>query len=303
MFQATSCPATLKIHSWRSVSYLHRPDGPCAGPAVSAESASAQATPGPTPHLPGHPELLIIAMSMRPLTPLEEHRMSEKELTLVERCVLINLMVKAAPLQQSYLINVAGVTGLKATHRRALEALGLIEVTEKPITLHLTDSGWEAAKAELSKDEPPKGAGTAGATLYTVLDFVRRLIDHSGVRADDLFRMQFKPNEIASTIDPAEPVASPASGSEASQVDVATRIRRAYHELVDQPGDYVMLAALRAALADLPGDDLDAALIKLNQDPDVDLIPESNQKSLTPQNRAAAVSIGNQDKHLIAISS
>ncbi|MDG4763028.1 hypothetical protein O7632_02705 [Solwaraspora sp. WMMD406] len=228
--------------------------------------------------------------------------MSEKDLTLVERCVLINLMVKAAPLQQSYLINVAGVTGFKATHRRALETLGLIEVTEKPITLHLTDSGWEAAKAELSKDEPPKGAGTAGATLYTVLDFVRRLIDHSGVRADDLFRMQFKPNEIATTISPAEPVGTTANGSEASQVDVATRIRRAYHELIDQPGDYVMLAALRAALADLPRDDLDTALIKLNQDPDVQIVPESNQKVLRTQERDAAVSIGNQLRHLISIS-
>jgi hypothetical protein len=228
--------------------------------------------------------------------------MSEKELTLVERCVLINLMTKAAPLQQSYLINVAGVSGLKPAHRNNLKARGFIEVTEKPITLALTDEGWEAAKAELS-NEPPKGAGTAGATLYTVLDFVRRLIDHSGVPADDLFRMQFKPNQIATAIDSAVTVATTANGSGAMQLDVATRIRQAYRELTDQPGDFVMLAALRDKLADLPRTDLDTALIQLNQDPDVDLIPESNQKSLTPQDRAAAVSIGNQDKHLIAISS
>lgn len=226
--------------------------------------------------------------------------MSEKELTLIERCVLINLMAKAAPLQQSYLINVAGLKGLKATHRRNLESRGFIEVTPKPIiTLELTDSGWEAAKAELS-NEPPTGAGTAGATLYTVLDFVRRLIDHSGVPADDLFRMQFKPNEIATAITP--PVAATANGSGASQVDLAARIRQAYQELTDQPGDYVMLAALRTKLADLPRTDLDTALIQLNQDADVQIVPESNQKVLRAQERDAAVSIGNQLRHLISIS-
>lgn len=227
--------------------------------------------------------------------------MSEKELTLVERCVLINLMAKAAPLQQSYLINVAGLTGLKAPHRRNLEARGLIEVTEKPITLELTDKGWKAAKAELS-NEPPKGAGTAGATLYTVLDFVRRLIDHSGVQADDLFRMQFKPNDIAAAITPPGAVAASDNGNGASQLDVATRIRQAYQELTDQPGDFVMLAALRAKLADLPSTDLDTALIQLNQDPDVQIVPESNQKVLRAAERDAAVSIGNQLRHLISIS-
>ena len=35
--------------------------------------------------------------------------------------------------------------------------------------------------------------------------------------------------------------------------------------------------------------------------PGVSLIPEENQKVLTPDDRAAAVEIGDQDKHLIAI--
>jgi hypothetical protein len=35
--------------------------------------------------------------------------------------------------------------------------------------------------------------------------------------------------------------------------------------------------------------------------PGVSLIPEENQKTLTAEDRAAAVEIGDQDKHLIAI--
>jgi hypothetical protein len=44
-------------------------------------------------------------------------------------------------------------------------------------------------------------------------------------------------------------------------------------------------------------------LIQLSRAPDVDIVPESNQKVLTPDERAAAVSIGNQDMHLISIGS
>ncbi|MDG4803773.1 hypothetical protein [Micromonospora sp. WMMD980] len=215
--------------------------------------------------------------------------MPEKELTLVDRCILVTLMVKAAPLPQTYLTNVAGIS-LKADHRRRLESLGLIEVTQKPITLALTDKGWDRATEELGA-EPPKGAGTAGGALYVALDFLRRLIDHSGVPADDLFRMQITRDEVR----PA-PAPSPTG-------DAATLIRRAYHEMAAKPGDYVMLADLRDALTELPRADFDAGLRTLNQERAVNLVPESNQKVLKPQERAAAVTIGNQDKHLIAISS
>ncbi|MEU6023136.1 hypothetical protein [Micromonospora sp. NPDC047134] len=201
-------------------------------------------------------------------------------------------MIKAAPLPQTYLKNVAGISVTPA-HRRRLESLDLIEVTPKPrIILELTDKGWERAAQELGA-EPPARAGTTGGTLYVVLDFLRRLIDHSGTRADDLFRMQIKADEVALT---PQPVA-------AGSADPVTRIRQAYHGLAGGPGDYVMLADLRAALGDLPRAEFDAALIQLNQERNVHLVPESNQKVLRPQERAAAVHIGNQDKHLIAISS
>ncbi len=39
----------------------------------------------------------------------------------------------------------------------------------------------------------------------------------------------------------------------------------------------------------------------MNRLPDVNLIPESNQKALEARDREAAVSIGNQDKHLLSI--
>ncbi|PSK64980.1 hypothetical protein B0E53_03056 [Micromonospora sp. MH33] len=223
--------------------------------------------------------------------------MSEKELTLVERCILITLMIKATPLPQTYFTNVAGI-GLKADHRRRLLSLKMIEVTEKPITLALTDEGWARAAEEMGA-EPPKGAGTSGGTLYVALDFLRRLVDHAGVRADDLFRLEINSNAVLS----AGTKSTASDLTRDRQADPVTLVRQAYQKLATALGDYVMLSDLRSALGELSRAEVDAALVELNRDRNVHLVPESNQKVLRAEERAAAVSIGNQDKHLIAISS
>jgi hypothetical protein len=63
------------------------------------------------------------------------------------------------------------------------------------------------------------------------------------------------------------------------------------------------LAALRKHLTEVPRDELDAALLRLERQPGVSLIPEENRKTLTEDDRAAALRIGNEDNHLIAIES
>lgn len=47
--------------------------------------------------------------------------------------------------------------------------------------------------------------------------------------------------------------------------------------------------------------DLDAALTRMYRIPGVSLVPEDNQKTLTDADHVAALSIGDQAKHLIAI--
>ena len=50
-------------------------------------------------------------------------------------------------------------------------------------------------------------------------------------------------------------------------------------------------------------EDLDDALARLRRAADVSLIPEENQKTLTDEERAAAVVVGNQQNHLLSIES
>lgn len=91
------------------------------------------------------------------------------------------------------------------------------------------------------------------------------------------------------------------------EVEVEDRVRAAYRAvLADEnksPGDWIGLAALREKIGtDIPRNEVDDALRRLNiQDPGTTVAPESNQKTLRPVDRAAAVSIGNQSRHTIVI--
>jgi hypothetical protein len=212
--------------------------------------------------------------------------MQDEELTLVQRCVLVTLMIKATALPNTLLRNEARIE-LKADKRRDLEKRGLITVTQRPLVLELTDKGWGRAKRELGADVPP-GAGAKGGTLYVVLGFLHDYLEHTGMAPAELFSLRGE--------------AAPAATADAT-LDLEARIRKAYGALAPRAGAYIMLAKLRAALGGVSKTKVDAALVQMDRAPDVHLIPESNQKVLTPEERAAAVSIGNQDKHLIAIGS
>ena len=77
-------------------------------------------------------------------------------------------------------------------------------------------------------------------------------------------------------------------------------IRDAYDNLAARPGSWVSLNRLRKKLSQkLPRERVDEALRLLERRPDVAMVPESNQKTLTPAEREAAINIGDQDKHLI----
>jgi len=79
------------------------------------------------------------------------------------------------------------------------------------------------------------------------------------------------------------------------------RIRSAYAELAAEPGAWVSLTRLRPLFSDVVRTELDKALGRLLDAPDVNLEPEPNQKTLTVKDRQAAVRIGGEDRHLLAI--
>lgn len=197
------------------------------------------------------------------------------DLTGTERAVLLVLMAESRPVPNPDLIALG--PRLDKAGRDKLNSLGLIESerTGGRFVHELTDRGWRVCRDILAA-APPAGATGPAKTLTTVLHGLQRYL----VRADLSLAEVFWPDTPSSPAD---------------------RIRGAYTALAARPGAWVALAKLRGHLDDLPRTDIDDALGELFRAGAISLIPEENQKVLTPPDRAAALEVGNQAKHLISI--
>ena len=198
------------------------------------------------------------------------------ELTGNQQAVLLVLMAEARPVRNPEL----AVLGpeLKKQDRDELVRKSLIEVTteNRAMVLELTDRGWATCAAIIGADVPPRPSGQ-GKAMYTMLRALRRYFD----RAD------LAPADVFVAVDDA--------------VDVEAQVRAAYVRLAARSGGWVDLVRLRAELPEVSKHELDEALTQMHRAPDVTLIPEENQKTLTDADHDASVEIGNQARHLIAI--
>ncbi|KQU58991.1 hypothetical protein ASG84_14870 [Rhodococcus sp. Leaf278] len=215
--------------------------------------------------------------------------MSTEELNGTEAAVLLVLMAEASPVKNSELKTMG--PELAKPSRDKLKNAGLIEVNTsvRPMTLELTDKGWRTC-GELIGGEPPARSTGAGKAMFTVLAGLRRWLDRTDSRPADVFSPRGD-----------EPATEPAPEKSDETVDLEASIRGAYARLAREPGSTVRLSRLRNELHDIPRTDLDDALTRLRRAPDVSLIPEENQKTLTDEERAAAVVVGNQQNHLLSI--
>lgn len=96
-------------------------------------------------------------------------------------------------------------------------------------------------------------------------------------------------------------LAAPSAVPPATSADLEAAIREAYWRLAREPQDWVRLTALRPLLGDAPREQVDEALRRLERRPDVHLVPEADQKTLTDADRQAAVLVSGVSKHLLAI--
>ncbi|PXW31083.1 UNVERIFIED_CONTAM: hypothetical protein DES50_106215 [Williamsia faeni] len=217
--------------------------------------------------------------------------MTTSDLTGTEMIVLLVLMAEGRGLTNTE-IKERGPE-LKAPSRRKLNTRGLIDsdTSKVPHKHSLSDRGWAKCN-ELLGTTPPAGTTPQGKALFTVLAGLGRHFQRSDLRLADVFL----PLEDSDHEDPVPP-----ASSEQPAPDIETRVIDAYRSLAHRPGAWVSLRRLRPVLSDISRTDLDVALRSLYTRPGIMLIPEENQKTLTPDDRAAAVSIGDQDKHLIHV--
>jgi hypothetical protein len=198
---------------------------------------------------------------------------SPAELTPKQRAVLFALLGEARQVANPELKNLIGI-GLDGADRRGLNDRRLVESTRvgRAYAHELTDAGWRWCDAELAA-APGGRASSLERAHYRVFGLFARYLDAAGLSLADLVR-------------PGDPAAP---------------IEAGYRSLAARPGAFVRLRDLRERLSDQPRPQLDAALAALFAAQRVNLVPQSNQQALTAADRAAALRVGGEDKHLISI--
>jgi hypothetical protein len=213
---------------------------------------------------------------------------SAQNLTASESALLIALMLEgretaAGVLRERYGLTVTGASRVK------LGRLGFVRNDRPrrngPYVYQLDDPGWRRCGEELAFDNSrPRYMGAVLAAFHAAV--CRDLKRHRRSVADLM--------ESSAAGEPGQP---PQSAGE----ELGTRIRRTYASVATEPGAWVSLVDLRAALDGVDRDEVDAALKQLEREPDINIVPQSNRKALKQAQHDAAVWIGGQDKHFIAI--
>src|SRR5262245_37583826 len=251
---------------------------------------------------------------------LERDDVADERLGVQQRAVLLTLMVEAREVSNPELKELAGFT-LDGERRRLLNERKLVDSRRvgRAYAHELTEAGWRWCAEELSARRPPH-SGSFGGAMYATLANLLRFLKRSNLRLSDIFGRDedgaAPPHQPAAATSLGRPEhgAGPAKQNELKErgmqdadqqadpdTDIEARVRAAYQKLAARPRGWVSLTDLRPLLGNASKVDVDATLRRMLGTPGVSLVPEANQKTLTGQDRAAAVRIGPKDHHLLAI--
>lgn len=197
------------------------------------------------------------------------------ELTVRDQASLFALMVVARPVTNRELRDLSGLEISAEVRRRANQGGARIATLKRgAVNTHkLTPAGKTWCESALTAGRPD-GAKFPAGVLYAVLDSVGQYLARSGTKFAEFFRP-----------------------------DIESWIRAAYTELTvrREPGSWIKLSALRPWLEEVSRDVVDAELDRMIEQPDVHLMAELHQSSLTDDDRNAAVDIGGEHRHLLKI--
>lgn len=190
-----------------------------------------------------------------------------------ERAALFVLALADREIPNPELVHDFGIK-LSPAGRAKLVQARLLETRRdgNRIVHRITTDGIAWCRRELAAVEPP---ARSGPLVRAVFEVVRRLC-----------RGDLRLADLAGPVEPA---------------DLESLIRTAYRELSQMPEDWVRLARLRPKLDGADRSEVDRTLVAMVKGGGVHLVPDSNRKALTREDHAAAIRVGSEDKHLMAI--
>lgn len=210
----------------------------------------------------------------------------------IQVSALVVLMAEARELSNTEMAELVGFS-LTGADRTELVDLKLIESRKvgRSFAHQLSDDGWRTCK-NLSDVGGPITKSTLGRALNVLLVNLERSLERINMSHADFFTDGQITARTSMDHDRIE---------QFSAEVLESRIRSTYADLAKEPGGWVGLADLRPALGAVDRADVDAALHALSRVPGVRLHPVANFKSLTSADREAALRIGDEDLHALAI--
>lgn len=201
-----------------------------------------------------------------------------------EKATLIALMLVDGEVSTPELKKQHGVE-LRKDPREKLNKAGLIASnTDGSPHLHkITPAGLATCEEVLVAMELPPHTPALLRVVFELLAPVVGYLQEHDIRLVDVIR----PTAAASVPTPTG--------------DLESLIRAVYHDLSVKPQDWVRLAKLRPKLNGAEKDEVDQTLLTMAKTGLVHLAPDSNRKVLTDADHAAAIRIGSENKHLMAI--
>jgi hypothetical protein len=176
---------------------------------------------------------------------------------------------------------------VKKPDREALVKAGLItsEKRGRPgIWLEITDKGWAWAADHLDADLPKRSIA-GSAVLQAWLTRLKAFMDAHGFALADILGPQQSPKPQAFDYHA-----------------VHQRIREAYLELTgNRLNTRALLSDLREKLKDIDRTMLDEALKRMQQEQEASLYQLDNQVEITEADRAAAIYVGQEPRHILWI--
>jgi hypothetical protein len=168
----------------------------------------------------------------------------------------------------------------------ALVQAGLITKADRRqgYWLEVTDKGWAWAADHLDANLPKRSI--AGSTvLQAWLTRLKAFLDARGVALADILRPQHSPKPEAFDYHA-----------------LRERIRKAYLEVTgNRLNTRALLSDLRGKLKDIDRAALDEALIQMQREQEASLYRLDNQAEITKADRAAAIYIGQEPRHILWI--
>jgi hypothetical protein len=178
---------------------------------------------------------------------------------------------------------IAGFT-LDSKERVDLNKRGYVtsEKRGRALAHTITEEGiaWCRGEIDQRMSPPPRPRSLMVHSFYLLLGTFNDYLQREKLDVTDVFTQQH--------ID---------LGSE----EIEKRIKAAYRTLAGKSHDWVGLVDLRPLLGAVVTERVDEVLKELSRTGRISLVPESNRKALGTADHKAAIRIGGEDNHLIAI--